>query len=179
MHQGGGGAPGRRHHSRSPPMVAGHSGVDAAADCSLRRPPASVGRRTRAPPPPCRHDLGRLIVHGQTAMGPYAELSIATPMRRSQPCAAPSRNSTSPPLRVARRVLRWLDKFQQRLAARRGIWFHEASLGSTCSRTHIVHVVRERRAFRQHTLLRSQHPPGLCAQFQKPGVERSMQIGAE
>jgi len=69
MHQGGGGAPGRRPDSRSPPMVAGHSGVDAAADCSLRRPPASVGRRTGAPPPPCRHDVGRLTVRGQTALG--------------------------------------------------------------------------------------------------------------
>jgi len=67
-HQGGGGAPGRRHHSRSPPMVAGHCGVDAAADCSPRRPPASVGRRTGAPPPPCRHDVGMLTLRGQTTL---------------------------------------------------------------------------------------------------------------
>ena len=69
MHQGGGGAPGRRPDSRLPPMVAGHGGVDAAADCSLRRPPASVGRRTGAPPPPWRRDVGMLTVRRQATVG--------------------------------------------------------------------------------------------------------------
>jgi hypothetical protein len=46
MNQGGGGAPGRR--PRSSPKVAGHSGADAAADCGLRRLPASAGRRAGA-----------------------------------------------------------------------------------------------------------------------------------
>jgi len=76
--QGGGGAPGRRPDSRLPPMVAGHNGNDAAADCSLRRPPASVGRRTGAPPPPCRHDVGMLTLCGPTTAGDlHHQISIA------------------------------------------------------------------------------------------------------
>ena len=38
---------------------AGRNGVDAAADRSLRRCPASVDRRTGAPPSPCSHDGSR------------------------------------------------------------------------------------------------------------------------
>ena len=50
------------------PMRAGHSGiVDAAAHCRLRRSPASVSRRTGAPPP-CRGD-GRLTVRGRAPCG--------------------------------------------------------------------------------------------------------------
>jgi hypothetical protein len=48
LNHGGGGAPEHRLHSRSPPMRAGHGGVDAAARCRLRRCPASVGRRAGA-----------------------------------------------------------------------------------------------------------------------------------
>ena len=52
-----------------PPKVAGHGGVDAAARCRPRRSPASVGRRTGVPPPPCRHDVGMLTWRGQTTAG--------------------------------------------------------------------------------------------------------------
>ena len=80
-HQGGGGAPGCRPDSRSPPMVAGHSGDDAAARCRQSRPPASVGRRTGAPPPPCRHDVGMLTWRGQTTVGRLHPPNLVSCMR--------------------------------------------------------------------------------------------------
>jgi hypothetical protein len=49
--------------------IAGRNGVDAASQCRLRRCPASVGRRTGAPPPPWRRAVGRLRLRGQTALG--------------------------------------------------------------------------------------------------------------
>ena len=45
----------------------GRNRVDAAARCSLRRGPASVGRRTGASPSPCRHDDSRPARYQQSA----------------------------------------------------------------------------------------------------------------
>ena len=87
MHQGGGGAPGRRLDSRSPPMLAVHSGVDAAARCRPRRPPASVGRRTGTPPPPWRLDVGMLNARGQTAVDHQPTLAPQSSPPESRPQA--------------------------------------------------------------------------------------------
>ena len=95
MHQGGGGAPGRRPDSRSPPMVAGQSGVDAAADCRLRRSPASVGRRTGAPPPPWRRDVGMLTVRAKATLNRQARLASQSSPPESQP---PSGAAGEPPV---------------------------------------------------------------------------------
>ncbi len=47
----------------------GRHGVDAAARCSLRRCPASVGRRTGAPPSPWRGSRDTLTARPQAASG--------------------------------------------------------------------------------------------------------------
>ena len=52
-----------------PASVLGTGGADAAERCGARWCPASVGRRTGAPPPPCRHDAGRQRLRGQTVLG--------------------------------------------------------------------------------------------------------------
>jgi hypothetical protein len=57
------------------PMLAGQSAVDAAERCRQSRPPTSVGWRTGAPPPPCRHEVGRLTVRGQTNLSRRAPLA--------------------------------------------------------------------------------------------------------
>ena len=51
------------------PSVPGTGGDDAAERCGARWLPASVGRRTGAPPPTCHHDAGQWTVGGQTALG--------------------------------------------------------------------------------------------------------------
>ena len=48
--------------------IAGRIGVDAASRCRHRRCPASVGRRTGAPPPPWRRDVGRQTDCGLAAL---------------------------------------------------------------------------------------------------------------
>ena len=56
--QGGGGALGRRPHSRSPPRLQGTTVLTALRQARHKRCPASEGRRTGAPPSACRHDTG-------------------------------------------------------------------------------------------------------------------------
>ncbi len=51
------------------PSVPGTGGADAAERCGARWCPASVGRRTGAPPPPCHHDAGLPTLRGQKALG--------------------------------------------------------------------------------------------------------------
>jgi hypothetical protein len=108
--QGGGGAPGRRPDSRSPPTVAGHNGDDAAADCRPRRRPASVGRRTGAPPPPCRHDVGRLTVRGQTTVGylhPPNLIQLSASSNQAQPSWKPQLTAS----------LRWLHRMDTEVSS--------------------------------------------------------------
>jgi hypothetical protein len=121
MQQGGGAAPGRRPDSRSLRMVAGHYGNDAAADCSLRRPPASVGRRTGAPPPPCRHNVGRLTVRGQDAVGrrppqasrsssPESRPEVERPASRRSRLAGPGQEGTFSSVSTNVRIYRNPDR---------------------------------------------------------------------
>jgi hypothetical protein len=66
------------------PTLAGHSGVDAAAHRTMRRSPASVGRRTGAPPPPWGHNGGMPTLSGQTPSDLHRTSRRAWPFHASR-----------------------------------------------------------------------------------------------
>ncbi len=84
----------------------GRNPVDAAALCRQRHCPASVGRRTGAPPSPCRHDDGRPTRHRQSAKGRKRIPQILRSYVAERPCvrAAPRPGSDRAHLRDSSRA---------------------------------------------------------------------------